>query len=352
MLWLEAHRPKSFDDITSHKEIVNILQSYTLESLPNLIFHGQPGHNKRTMLLALIKHVYGSNPVLVQKSIELKIPSGTLTVNYLEANEMVEISPSEYGTKDRHVVQGLIKEMAQVRPLFSLLGDKKRSVKILVIDKAEELSRDAQAALRRTMEVYSGHFRIFMICNEVSKLIEPIRSRALFVRMRGFNKDELSEICNEIARKEGYSVPQDVIGAIVENSRGNGERAICLLELYSLNKDDGGVKRHRSDMAGFKLDWETKIEKLAKIIITNPRVESFSIIRKEFYELLTLLVSPSEIIIGLTRHLCQTNFELASFIVSSALLYEERMRHGSKSLLHLEAFAATALSLYAKNNKK
>ena len=125
MLWLEKYKPKSFKDITSHPEIVSMLKSYTLESIPNLIIHGQNGHNKKTLLYSLIGHLYGKYPEPKQKTIEMKINATTINVNYLESDEMIEICPSDYNYRDRHVVQSIIKDMAQTRPILSMFGAKK-----------------------------------------------------------------------------------------------------------------------------------------------------------------------------------------------------------------------------------
>lgn len=347
MLWLEKYRPHSLDDVTSHPETVSILRAYTLESVPNLVFHGQAGHNKKTLAYCLIAHLYGEYPELKQKSIEMKINSTTQTVSYLESNEVVEICPSEYGIRDRHVVQSIIKEMAQARPVLGMFGVAKRSIKILIIDRAEDLSRDAQAALRRTMEIYSGHCRIFMLCSEVSRLIEPIRSRSLFIRVRGFTDDEIAVICESVTKKEAVRAEKHVIDGICANANGSCKRALCVLELYCFNREDKENKRQKTDLAGFRLEWEDKIEAIVGLIKNRPAPESFGAIRKEFYALLTSCVPPGTILLELARRLCKTNFDLARGMASAALLYEERLLHGSKHLLHLEAFAAAAMALFA-----
>lgn len=351
MLWLEKYRPGSFDEVTTHRDIVSILQKYTLDTVPNLVFHGQPGHNRRTLLEALVGHLYGKKADLKKKTIELQINATSLTVSYLESEEMVVISPSGYGNKDRHVVQHIIKEMAQTRPILSLFGAKKHSIKIIVINQAETLSRDAQAALRRTMEVYSSHFRIFMVCTEVSRLMEPIRSRALFVRVRGFTDEEIIDICANVIAKEGYTMDDALLSEAASNAAGNAQRALCICELYCLNNDEKGVKRTKCDLKNFKLNWESQIESLVTLISAQPRVEKFAKIRQELYAILTAAIPPSIILLEIARRLSRTGSKLSTHIIKAALLYDERIKMGTKHLLHLEAFAATAMCLYEKKAK-
>jgi replication factor C subunit 3/5 len=348
MLWLEKYRPKSFDEITTHLEVVDMLKAYNLETLPNLIIHGQPGHNKKTLLYSLIGHLYGKHPAPTQKSTEMTINSNTITVNYLESEEMVEIRPSEYGNKDRHVVQYIIKEMAQSRPILSLFGSAKKSIKIIVIDGAEYLSKDAQAALRRTMEIYSSHFKIILVCNELSKLIEPIRSRCLFLRIRGFTNEEVIRICASVADKEGISVNMDLLRDIAENAKGNCRRALCILELYCFNREENESKKNKVDLKHFKLDWEVNIASIVNLISHSPKPENMIAIRKELYALINSDVPANMILLEIMRGLSNINFETYKAVVAFALGYDERLRLGTKPIYHIEAFAASAMCLISQ----
>lgn len=350
MLWIEKHKPRSFGEITSHKEVISMLESYTLETVPNLIVHGQPGHNKKTVLYSFIAHLYGKYPEPKQRSAEMDVGSAKIEVSYLESDEMIEICPSEYGYRDRHVVQKIIKDMAQTRPILGMFGAKKRSVKILVIDQSEDLSKDAQASLRRTIEVYSGHFRIIMLCTEVSKLIEPIRSRCLLVRMRGFSDSEMAAICESVLEKEGFLSEKEVIGEVCANSLGNCKRALCLLEVHCFNRDPSNVKRARTDIAGFRLDWEARIDAIVEMIKTSPSVETMVSIRKELYGLIVSHIPPSVILLEMMRGLCKGIGDVSKSIAASALVYDERIRLGTKALYHLEAFAASSMCVLSQKN--
>lgn len=344
MLWIEKYKPKSFSEITTHRDTVEALEKYTLSTIPNLIIHGQNGHNKKTILYSLISHLYGKYPEPKTRTREIETGSTAMLVTFLESDEMIEICPSEYGYKDRFVVQSIIKEMAQSRPIASLFGAVKRSVKILIIDQAEDLSKDAQAALRRTMEVYSGHFRVVMLCSETSKMIDPIKSRCLMVRMRGFKDDEINLIAERILAKEDFVAPKSVIDDICTNSNGDCKRALCLLELYCFNSDPGQVKKHRPDFSNFKLEWESKIENVVSLIKNSPKPETMIEIRKEFYALLGSSIPPSVILLHMMKELSfKCSFETCKTISTFALGYEERIKMGTKHLYHLEAFAASCM---------
>lgn len=106
----------------------------------------------------------------------------------------VEMNPSDVGPyKDRLVTQAIVKEMAMANVpssavsfkcaphTHSLLSHDPPSG--LVISDTDRLSRDAQAALRRTMEKYTKSCRFILLATNVSKIIAPLRSRAVLVRL-------------------------------------------------------------------------------------------------------------------------------------------------------------------------
>jgi replication factor C subunit 3/5 len=63
---------------------------------------------------------------------------------------------------------------------------------VVVINEADSLSRDAQAALRRTMEKYMSNMRIILCANSTSRLIAPIKSRCLLMRVASPSRDEVT----------------------------------------------------------------------------------------------------------------------------------------------------------------
>lgn len=62
----------------------------------------------------------------------------------------------------------------------------------MIINEADALSRDAQAALRRTMEKYMGNMRIILCAESTAQIIGPIRSRCLLMRV---GAPEEGEVC-------------------------------------------------------------------------------------------------------------------------------------------------------------
>jgi len=92
---------------------------------------------------------------------------------------------------DRFVVQDVIKEMAQSKSLLAK-KDSRIQFKVVVLSEVDRLSRQAQAALRRTMEKYASTCRLILICNNPSKVIDPLRSRCLGIRISAPSYDDVS----------------------------------------------------------------------------------------------------------------------------------------------------------------
>lgn len=67
-----------------------------------------------------------------------------------------------------------------------------RTFKVVVLMEVDRLSRQAQAALRRTMEKYAATCRLILCCNSSSKVIEPVRSRCLGIRVAAPDHPEVS----------------------------------------------------------------------------------------------------------------------------------------------------------------
>jgi replication factor C subunit 3/5 len=108
-------------------------------------------------------------------------------------------------------------------------------VTVVVINEADSLSRDAQAALRRTMEKYMSNLRIILCANSTSRLIAPIKSRCLLMRVAAPNPDEMLTVLNHVAKRAGAgSFPEDVADQIITDANGNMRKAILVFEAMKM----------------------------------------------------------------------------------------------------------------------
>jgi replication factor C subunit 3/5 len=103
--------------------------------------------------------------------------------------------------------------------------------KIIVLQEVDNLTKEAQAGLRRTMEKYMKSCRLIMSCNSLTKIIPPIRSRCLSIRVPCPSESEIQNILINIKLSESISVSDKQIEQIVSGCERNIRRAINSLQL-------------------------------------------------------------------------------------------------------------------------
>lgn len=200
-MWVEKYRPRNLNDVVNQKEIVSRLKIFIQEkSMPHLIFSGPPGTGKTTCALALAHDLFG--------------PSFRQNAKELNASD-------ERGIK---VVRTSIKQFAHYK------GSADQPYKILVLDEADNMTGDAQQALRRTMESTSRNCRFILICNYSSKIIDPIQSRCSIFRFSPLKDEDILQRLDEISKKEKITLLDDGKEAILYNCGGDMRRAINILQ--------------------------------------------------------------------------------------------------------------------------
>lgn len=245
---------------------------------------------------------------------------------------------SDAGNYDRLVIQDILKEIAQTQNVDL---NAKHRFKVVVINEADSLSRDAQSALRRTMERYMSNLRLVLCATSTSKIIGPIRSRCLLLRVGAPSDAQISMVLQHVAKKERFSVPQDVLTQICADCNGNLRKAILVLEALRMQSPDmsGGI-------AIAKPDWEIYIAKTADLILSDPSPQNLLAVRSKLYELLVHAIPATLIIKHLTDQIISKVDEtVKTAIVQKAAFYELRTRTGSKVIFHLEAFVASVMHI-------
>ncbi len=122
------------------------------------------------------------------------------------------------------VVRHKIKEFARTAPIGEA------PFKIIFLDEADALTADAQAALRRTMEMYSKTCRFILSCNYVSRIIEPIQSRCAVFKFKPVPPEAMKKRLLEIAEREGLEITEDGLEALIYIANGDFRKAINALQ--------------------------------------------------------------------------------------------------------------------------
>ncbi len=191
--------------------------------------YGTSGAGKKTRIVATLKELYG--PGVEKIKIDARVfqtsSNRKLEFNIVASVYHLEITPSDVGNYDRVIVQDLLKEVAQTQQVDA---SARQRFKVVVINEADRLSRDAQAALRRTMEKYSPNLRLILLATSTSNIMAPIRSRTLLVRVPAPTHDEICDGLEASAHREGWPVTKDLYRRIALASGRSMRKALLMYE--------------------------------------------------------------------------------------------------------------------------
>lgn len=203
-IWTEKYRPKKFDELVGQEEIIKKVENLTKSlNIPHLLFAGPAGTGKSTLALIVVKELFGD----------------TWRENYLELNASDE--------RGIDVVRQKVKDFARTKALGNV------PFKVIFLDEADALTKEAQQALRRTMEQYTNTCRFIMSCNYSSKILDPIQSRCVIFRFRLLERKDIEKRVKLIEEKENLQISDDAIETLYEVSEGDLRRVINLLQASS-----------------------------------------------------------------------------------------------------------------------
>ena len=210
MPWTEKYRPRSLDDVIGQKLIVDRLKACVKNgNFPSMIFAGTAGIGKTTCAIAFARDLYGEE--------------------FMGAFKEMNASDS----RGIDVIRGEVKEFART------ISVSKAPVKIIFLDEADSLTTDAQHALRRTMEKFSGETRFIMSANYASKIIEPIQSRCVVFRFKPLGREEMEKYVKIIAKKEKLDIDEKAMDALIYVGDGDLRKLTNILQSAALQ--DGKV---------------------------------------------------------------------------------------------------------------
>ncbi|GAY52142.1 hypothetical protein CUMW_139610 [Citrus unshiu] len=202
--WVEKYRPQSLADVAAHRDIVDTIDRLTSENrLPHLLLYGPPGTGKTSTILAVARKLYGAQ----------------------YHNMILELNASDDRGID--VVRQQIQDFASTQ---SFSFGVKASVKLVLLDEADAMTKDAQFALRRVIEKYTKNTRFALICNQVNKIIPALQSRCTRFRFAPLEPVHVTERLKHVIEAEGLDVTEGGLAALVRLCNGDMRKALNILQ--------------------------------------------------------------------------------------------------------------------------
>lgn len=200
-IWAEKYRPADFSDLKGQEETVKRVKAFIEQrNIPHLMFSGHAGTGKTSLAILMAKKLFGAE----------------WRQNFLELNASDE--------RGIDVVRVKVKDFARTRAISNA------PFKIICLDESDSLTKEAQQALRRTMENYTATCRFILINNYSSKIIEPIQSRCAIFRFKPLEGSELATIVDRIAKNEGLDIGEKAKNALVEASDGDCRKLANIMQ--------------------------------------------------------------------------------------------------------------------------
>lgn len=218
--WIEKYRPKTINQLTGQTELKKLMNNIILTgSMPNLLLYGPPGTGKTSSILAICKQLFGEK-------------------NY--NSRVTELNASN--ERGINVVRGKISNI--VKSSLSQPDENYPSpnVNVIILDEADEMTQDAQAALRKFMEEPSNSTRFVLICNNINKIIDPIISRCSTFKFKKLNEKYIFDKLKYICANENVIINDEALKCISNISNGDLRKAIILLQNNKDNSVDEILK--------------------------------------------------------------------------------------------------------------
>ncbi len=316
-IWTEKYRPKEFSEVLGQDQIVSRVEAFVKQkNMPHVMFAGPAGIGKTSLSLVVARQLFGES----------------WRSNFLELNASDE--------RGIDVIRNKVKDFARTRAIGNV------PFKVIYLDECDALTREAQQALRRTMENYTQTTRFILSCNYSSKIIDPIQSRCAVFRFRPLPKKDIITLIDKIAKEEKLTIDTAAKEALYMVSEGDCRRVENILQSAAAlaDKIDEEIIFSLASVAKPK-----EVKLVLELAFSNKFEES----RKKLLSvMLDYGLSGLDVIKQIQREMYNLEMDgkIKMRLVDKCGECEYRMTEGSDEFIQLEAFLAQ-VALAGLNNK-
>ena len=304
-MWVEKYRPQVLSDVINQTEIIGSLQALIKDptDMPHLLFSGSAGVGKTTTAICIARQILG---------------------------EFVRDYTLELNASDERGI-GMVREKVKKFSRFAGMVDV--PFKIIILDEADEMTSDAQTALRRIIEDTAKYCRFILIANNISKIIDPIQSRCATFKFTSIPEEDVISHLQDIAKKEKVKSDKKGLKAIYDYSEGDLRHAINLMQATA---SLGAItEEHVKASAG--LTKTTDVYEVLKLAIGGKVLDA----REKMIELIKVYgMSESDFLKYLNSAVFRTKHKKLSDILQVIAKYDYRILVGANPEIQLSALLA------------
>ena len=304
-MWVEKYRPAKLSEIVNQTEIIGSLEALIANpaDMPHLLFSGSAGVGKTTAAICISRQVLGENA-----------KEYTLELN---------------ASDERGI--GMVRD--RVKTFSRFAGMSEAPFKLIILDEADEMTNDAQTALRRIIEDTAKYCRFILIANNISKIIDPIQSRCATFKFTSIPEEDVISRLAEIAKKEKVKADKKGLKEIYDYSEGDLRHAINLMQATASLGDitEENVK------ASAGLTKTSDVDVVLKMALAGKITDA----REKMIELIKVYgMSESDFLKYLNAAVFKSKHESLSKILESIAKYDYRILVGANPEIQLSALLA------------
>lgn len=375
MFYVDKYKITSINDIIYHKDIYEKLLSFekmyldsnynniilnkneisnikidnfvekiehdNFRNFSNLLVYGPEQSGKKTVVKLLLNKMYGCE--VKTKSVEYTITNygnSNIKIQVEQSNFHIEIDPTNKGI-DKYIIQDIIGQYIKFDGMKLFKNNMK--YRLVIINNVQNLSYYAQTSLRRMMEKYVRICRFIIIGNQISKIIEPLKSRCVPIKLRAPTNNEIFDVLYNIIQKEHIKIELKQLIEICDKSNRNIKKGIWLLQMYN---DIGSIDYYEN--------WKLNINEIVNLILKiNHNTVTETIldrINEYIYKIYITAIPPEKILNEILNNiLSKIKDDMICYnIIELAIIYNYRVTNGKRSINHLEGFIIEIINLLNK----
>ena len=309
-IWTEKYRPTDFKEIKGQKEIVEKIKAFVeSKNMPHLLFSGPAGVGKTTLSLVIAKQLFGEH----------------WRQNTLELNASDE--------RGIDIIRVKVKDFARTKAIGNV------PFKLIYLDECDALTKEAQQALRRTMENYTKTARFILSCNYSSKILDPIQSRCAVFRFKPLSREEIFAVIENVAEEEKLVISEEVKQALFDVCNGDCRRLENILQSCAV------LNQKITPEAVYSMASVAKPKEVNEVLTAAAKGHFLEARKKLLNLMLDYGLSGLDIIRQIQKEIWNLELEDRKKVelVDKCGEVEFRMVEGSDEYIQLESFLAYAM---------